>query len=134
MSIYLEVVIMNNLRQTLDVLYSQSFRGDKFADEQIDILLSKAFAIEPMALFLHRNYKKKFYETLNNLVLDKQVSDFEVARSLSSLLNHALTEMEDHDTNFIALNINSLSSLLNSFLQGEIAQDTIKEYFRKYLI
>ena len=120
------------IRQTLD--YQLLHQGDPQASTNIDKILSKAYNIPYLTLFLYRNTKKRYFITFSQLVNNQSVSDYEVGRSLSSLLNSLLNELPQEETLYQPLKISTISSLLSQFLQGEINQQPIKDFFKEYLL
>ena len=128
---------MIDIRSTLDKLYGDYYlcsgEKKKEIDRQINAIISKAYDIDKFSLFLAANIHKKFYKTFSKLIKGEEVSDFEVGRSLSSLLNHSLTEMEDNEENYTDLRINEQSKLLYEFLYGLKGQEEVVEFFSKYM-
>lgn len=129
---------MNDVRQTLDSLYDKLY--DCKSSEQkglisnsINVVLSKAFEVDRLTLFLATMSAKQFYKTFSNLLKGEEVSDFEVGRSLSSLLNYSLNEMKNFTDNYQLLHIAEQSTILNKFLIGEVTQQEVKEFISKYM-
>ena len=73
--------------------------------------------------FFIRKKDKAFLRFLKKWFSGKEVSDIEVAKNLSSFLTHSLIDMEGMSTPmYERLDIPEQSSMLNSFIQGDVTR------------
>lgn len=134
---------MNNsngseIRNTLDILYSELYNTDNkekkaSITKEIDAILSQAYEVKPLLLFLNRMRGKVFYNSIMKVVNDETIDDYELSLGLSSLITHALIEMKKSNKSFFELHIPELSRLLEEYLNGQIFQDYIRDYLRKLM-
>lgn len=77
--------------------------------------------------FLDSMRSKSFYRNLDKLLKGSNITDIDVAISVSSLLTHLLIEMRSNKGAYIDYQIQTISSILNSFLLGDITVLELRE-------
>ena len=128
----------NEVRNTLDKLYEEYYTTDSKEKKsrisrEIDVIISQAYEVKPLLLFLNRMRGKPFYKSIMKIVNNEPIDDYELSLGLSSLVTHALIEMKKADKSFFDLHIPELSRLLEEYLNGQIFQDYIRDYLRKLI-
>lgn len=128
----------SEIRNTLDVLYSELYNTDNkekkvSITKEIDAILSQAYEVKPLLLFINRMRGKAFYNSIMKVVNNETIDDYELSLGLSSLITHALIEMKKSNKSFFELHIPELSRLLEEYLNGQIFQDYIRDYLRKLM-
>ena len=128
----------NEIRNTLDKLYEEYYNTDSkekksHISREIDVIISQAYEVKPLLLFLNRMKSKPFYKSIMKIVNNEPIDDYELSLGLSSLVTHALIEMKKTDKSFFDLHIPELSRLLEEYLNGQIFQDYIRDYLRKLM-
>ena len=128
----------NEIRNTLDKLYEEYYNTDSkekksHISREIDVIISQAYEVKPLLLFLNRMKSKPFYKSIMKIVDNEPIDDYELSLGLSSLVTHALIEMKKTDKSFFDLHIPELSRLLEEYLNGQIFQDYIRDYLRKLM-
>ena len=128
----------NEIRNTLDKLYEEYYTTDSkekksHISREIDVIISQAYEVKPLLLFLNRMKSKPFYKSIMKIVDNEPIDDYELSLGLSSLVTHALIEMKKTDKSFFDLHIPELSRLLEEYLNGQIFQDYIRDYLRKLI-
>ena len=128
----------NEIRNTLDKLYEEYYNTDSKEKKsrisrEIDVIISQAYEVKPLLLFLNRMKSKPFYKSIMKIVDNEPIDDYELSLGLSSLVTHALIEMKKTDKSFFDLHIPELSRLLEEYLNGQIFQDYIRDYLRKLM-
>lgn len=128
----------SEIRNTLDVLYSELYNTDNkekkvSITKEIDAILSQAYEVKPLLLFINRMRDKAFYNSIMKVVNNETIDDYELSLGLSSLITHALIEMKKSNKSFFELHIPELSRLLEEYLNGQIFQDYIRDYLRKLM-
>lgn len=124
---------MNNLKDTILTLAGEVLNGNKKSEIALDSILSEAFNISYLTLFLKRISKKDCVITISKLVSGIEVSDIEVSKALSSLLTHSLIELEKDDSKFFELRIVEQSLVLNKYLSGEASTEDVIAMYKPYL-
>lgn len=133
---------MNNntvsIRETLDKFYKELYldRTCNYADvsRSIDMVLSKAYHVDSLSLFLLRINKKDCVQNLKKLLADiNSIDDAQVARALSSLVTHSLLEMEKDVLFYKSLRISEQTNLLSSFIEGDITKSDVIKFYEPYL-
>lgn len=128
----------SEIRNTLDILYNELYSTDNkekksSITKEIDAILSQAYEVKPLLLFINRMRGKAFYNSIMKVVNNEIIDDYELSLGLSSLITHALIEMKKSNKSFFELHIPELSRLLEEYLNGQIFQDYIRDYLRKLM-
>lgn len=128
----------SEIRNTLDILYNELYSTDNkekksSITKEIDAILSQAYEVKPLLLFINRMRGKAFYSSIMKVVNNEIIDDYELSLGLSSLITHALIEMKKSNKSFFELHIPELSRLLEEYLNGQIFQDYIRDYLRKLM-
>jgi len=126
-----------NLKEVLQVLY-KDLESDESeivlqANEMIDRILSENFQVSVLALFLYEIRNKDCIKNLRKLLIGLEVTDFELAKALSSLVTHLIIATEKDIRRYHELRISDVVLLLNGFITGEIDRPEIIEFFQDLL-
>lgn len=126
-----------NLKEVLQVLY-KDLESDESeivlqANEMIDRILSENFQVSVLALFLYEIRNKDCIKNLRKLLIGLEVTDFELAKALSSLVTHLIIATEKDIRRYHELRISEVVLLLNGFITGEIDRPEIIEFFQDLL-
>ena len=128
---------LGNLKAILYDLYKDLDSKDpqvvSEANSMINTLLHDCYDIHPLTLFLYDIRKKDCVQNIKKLLIDSDVSDFAIAKALSSLVTHLIIATEKDPRKFQSLLINDVISLLSGFVGGTIDRPHIIEFFTKYL-
>ena len=126
-----------NIKEILQTLFKDLESENKEdvinANEMIDSILCKNFNIEPLTLFLYSIRKKDCIVNLHKLVTGDEITDFEIARALSSLVTHLIIATEKDTRKFKDLRIYEIITLLDKFITGEIDRPDIIHFFDRLL-
>ena len=128
----------NDIRNTLDELYKIYYNTDSKTkksqiSKEIDTIVSQAYEVKPLLLFINRMRDKSFYSSIMKIINNEPIDDYELSLGLSSLITHALIELKKSNKSFFDLHIPELSRLLEEYLNGQIFQDYIRDYLRKLI-
>ena len=126
-----------NLKEVLQVLY-KDLESDESeivlqANEMIDRILSENFQVSVLSLFLYEIRNKDCIKNLRKLLVGLEVTDFELAKALSSLVTHLIIATEKDIRRYHELRISDVVLLLNGFITGEIDRPEIIEFFHELL-
>jgi len=126
-----------NLKEVLQVLYKDLESDDSDvvlqANEMIDRILAENFQVSILALFLYEIRNKDCIRNLRKLLIGLEVTDFEIAKALSSLVTHLIIATEKDIRKYHELRISEVILLLNGFITGEIDRPEIIEFFQDLL-
>ena len=126
-----------NLKEVLQVLYKDLESDDSDvvlqANEMIDRILAENFQVSILALFLYEIRNKDCIRNLRKLLIGLEVTDFEIAKALSSLVTHLIIATEKDIRRYHELRISDVVLLLNGFITGEIDRPEIIEFFQDLL-
>lgn len=126
-----------NIKEILQVLYKQLESDDPQvvieAHEMIDSILQRTFNIHPLSLYLLNIKRKDCVQNIYKLISGGDISDFDIAKALSSLVTHLIIATEKDPRKFQSLMINEVIQLLADFVGGKIERDSLVEFFNKYL-
>jgi hypothetical protein len=126
-----------NIKEILQVLYKQLEDNDPQvvieAHEMIDSILQRTFNISPLSLHLLSIKRKDCVQNIYKLISGGDISDFDIAKALSSLVTHLIIATEKDPRKFQSLMINEVIQLLADFVGGKIERDSLVEFFNKYL-
>lgn len=124
--------LYNDLLELSNKIHSKDEKVSTRAKRDLKILSIKLTDSNKAKLFFVKHEDKPFYTTLCNLLKGIEVSDNELAISLSSLLTYCLIEVRDDPTAYSYLRINHLSSLLNNFILGDGTQERVRGWIAEY--
>ena len=126
-----------NLKEVLQVLYKDLESDDSDvvlqANEMIDRILAENFQVSILALFLYEIRNKDCIRNLRKLLIGLEVTDFEIAKALSSLVTHLIIATEKDIRKYHELRISEVILLLNGFITGEIDRPEIIDFFQDLL-
>lgn len=126
-----------NLKEVLQVLYKDLESDDSDvvlqANEMIDRILAENFQVSVLALYLYEIRNKDCIRNLRKLLIGLEVTDFEIAKALSSLVTHLIIATEKDIRRYHELRISDVVLLLNGFITGEIDRPEIIEFFQDLL-
>jgi hypothetical protein len=126
-----------NLKEVLQVLYKDLESDDSDvvlqANEMIDRILVENFQVSVLALYLYEIRNKDCIRNLRKLLIGLEVTDFEIAKALSSLVTHLIIATEKDIRKYHELRISEVILLLNGFITGEIDRPEIIEFFQDLL-
>lgn len=126
-----------NLKEVLQVLYKDLESDDSDivlqANEMIDRILAENFQVSILALFLYEIRHKDCIKNLRKLLIGLEVTDFELAKALSSLITHLIIATEKDIRKYHELRISEIILLLNGFITGDIDRPEIIEFFHDLL-
>lgn len=126
-----------NLKEVLQVLYKDLESDDSDvvlqANEMIDRILAENFQVSILALFLYEIRNKDCIRNLRKLLIGLEVTDFEIAKALSSLVTHLIIATEKDIRKYHELRISEVILLLDGFITGEIDRPEIIEFFQDLL-
>lgn len=126
-----------NLKEVLQVLYKDLESDDSDvvlqANEMIDRILAENFQVSILALYLYEIRNKDCIRNLRKLLIGLEVTDFEIAKALSSLVTHLIIATEKDIRKYHELRISEVILLLNGFITGEIDRPEIIEFFQDLL-
>lgn len=126
-----------NLKEVLQVLYKDLESDDSDvvlqANEMIDRILAENFQVSILALFLYEIRNKDCIRNLRKLLVGLEVTDFEIAKALSSLVTHLIIATEKDIRKYHELRISEVILLLNGFITGEIDRPEIIDFFSELL-
>ena len=126
-----------NLKEVLQVLYKDLESDDSNvvlqANEMIDRILAENFQVSVLALYLYEIRNKDCIRNLRKLLIGLEVTDFEIAKALSSLVTHLIIATEKDIRKYHELRISEVILLLNGFITGEIDRPEIIEFFQDLL-
>lgn len=126
-----------NLKEVLQVLYKDLESDDSDvvlqANEMIDRILAENFQVSVLALYLYEIRNKDCIRNLRKLLIGLEVTDFEIAKALSSLVTHLIIATEKDIRKYHELRISEVILLLNGFITGEIDRPEIIEFFQDLL-
>lgn len=126
-----------NIKEILQVLYKQLEDNDPQvvieAHEMIDSILQRTFNISPLSLYLLSIKRKDCVQNIYKLISGGDISDFDIAKALSSLVTHLIIATEKDPRKFQSLMINEVIQLLADFVGGKIERDSLVEFFNEYL-
>jgi hypothetical protein len=126
-----------NLKEVLQVLYKDLESDDSDvvlqANEMIDRILTDNFNVSILSLFLYEIRNKDCIRNLRKLLIGLEVTDFEIAKALSSLVTHLIIATEKDIRRYHELRISEVILLLNGFITGEIDRPEIIEFFQDLL-
>ena len=126
-----------NLKEVLQVLYKDLESDDSDvvlqANEMIDRILAENFQVSILALFLYEIRNKDCIRNLRKLLIGLEVTDFEIAKALSSLVTHLIIATEKDIRKYHELRISEVILLLNGFITGEIDRPEIIDFFSELL-
>ena len=126
-----------NLKEVLQVLYKDLESDDSDvvlqANEMIDRILAENFQVSILALFLYEIRNKDCIRNLRKLLIGLEVTDFEIAKALSSLVTHLIIATEKDIRKYHELRISEVILLLNGFTTGEIDRPEIIDFFSELL-
>ena len=95
----------------------------------LDRLLGEYFNVSPLSIFLYDIRKKDCIANIYKLVKGENISDFEIAKALSSLVTHLIIATEKDVRRFHDLRISEVIVLLNDYIKGEIDNQDIVDFF-----
>ena len=126
-----------NLKEVLQVLYKDLESDDSDvvlqANEMIDRILVENFQVSVLALYLYEIRNKDCIRNLRKLLIGLEVTDFEIAKALSSLVTHLIIATEKDIRKYHELRISEVILLLNGFITGEIDRPEIIDFFQELL-
>lgn len=122
-----------NLKDILHKLYNELDNGNEEDSNQanimLDRLLGEYFNVSPLSIFLYDIRKKDCVANIYKLLKGENISDFEVAKALSSLVTHLIIATEKDVRRFHDLRISEVIVLLNDYIKGEIDNQDIIDFF-----
>jgi hypothetical protein len=122
-----------NLKDILHKLYNELDNGNEEDSNQanimLDRLLGEYFNVSPLSIFLYDIRKKDCVANIYRLLKGENISDFEVAKALSSLVTHLIIATEKDVRRFHDLRISEVIVLLNDYIKGEIDNQDIIDFF-----
>lgn len=122
-----------NLKDILHKLYNELDNGSEEDSNQanimLDRLLGEYFNVSPLSIFLYDIRKKDCVANIYRLLKGEDISDFEVAKALSSLVTHLIIATEKDVRRFHDLRISEVIVLLNDYIKGEIDNQDIIDFF-----
>jgi hypothetical protein len=122
-----------NLKDILHKLYNELDNGNEEDSNQanimLDRLLGEYFNVSPLSIFLYDIRKKDCVANIYRLLKGEDISDFEVAKALSSLVTHLIIATEKDVRRFHDLRISEVIVLLNDYIKGEIDNQDIIDFF-----
>ena len=126
-----------NIKEILQLLFKDLESENEVnvinANEMIDSILSETFNISPLSLFLYSIRKKDCVTNLHKLITGENITDFEIARALSSLITHLIIATEKDPRKFKDLRIHEVLLLLDDFITGKIDRPEIIKFFENIL-
>lgn len=122
-----------NLKDILHKLYneldSDNEEDRNQANIMLDRLLGEYFNVSPLSIFLYDIRKKDCVANIYKLLKGENISDFEIAKALSSLVTHLIIATEKDVRRFHDLRISEVIVLLNDYIKGEIDNQDIVDFF-----
>ena len=122
-----------NLKDILHKLYneldSDNEEDRNQANIMLDRLLGEYFNVSPLSIFLYDIRKKDCVANIYKLLKGESISDFEIAKALSSLVTHLIIATEKDVRRFHDLRISEVIVLLNDYIKGEIDNQDIVDFF-----
>lgn len=122
-----------NLKDILHKLYneldSDNEEDRNQANIMLDRLLGEYFNVSPLSIFLYDIRKKDCIANIYKLLKGENISDFEIAKALSSLVTHLIIATEKDVRRFHDLRISEVIVLLNDYIKGEIDNQDIVDFF-----
>ena len=122
-----------NLKDILHKLYneldSDNEEDRNQANIMLDRLLGEYFNVSPLSIFLYDIRKKECVANIYKLLKGENISDFEIAKALSSLVTHLIIATEKDVRRFHDLRISEVIVLLNDYIKGEIDNQDIVDFF-----
>ena len=126
-----------NLKEVLQVLYRDLESDDSDvvlqANEMIDRILTDNFNVSILSLYLYEIRNKDCIRNLRKLLVGLEVTDFEIAKALSSLVTHLIIATEKDIRRYHELRISEVILLLNGFIVGDIDRPEIIDFFQDLL-
>ena len=118
--------ILHKLYNELD---SDNEEDRNQANIMLDRLLGEYFNVSPLSIFLYDIRKKDCVANIYKLLKGENISDFEIAKALSSLVTHLIIATEKDVRRFHDLRISEVIVLLNDYIKGEIDNQDIVDFF-----
>ena len=118
--------ILHKLYNELD---SDNEEDRNQANIMLDRLLGEYFNVSPLSIFLYDIRIKDCVANIYKLLKGENISDFEIAKALSSLVTHLIIATEKDVRRFHDLRISEVIVLLNDYIKGEIDNQDIVDFF-----
>ena len=122
-----------DLKDILHKLYNELDSGNEEdrnqANIMLDRLLGEYFNVSRLSIFLYDIRKKDCVANIYKLLKGENISDFEIAKALSSLVTHLIIATEKDVRRFHDLRISEVIVLLNDYIKGEIDNQDIVDFF-----